>query len=431
MALVSKHTLMRVAGATLLLLASGVVIQRVSPPAGNHPEIGSESAELHSSTWKIHERDQSPERRLSREEVDAKASEWFEFLLERYPWLQVNFREVPDDENGFLLYLELLEDYQGGPDGTTLPLPAAILSMLENPESFNAEVLAKWLENNQGLMDRILAVAEAPDRSVSGLAHHDISFIEARPAVQIADLLMLEARLSLKHGDPGRSMRNYKAAMNLAEHFDGTETPSLFSKTVAIILRKNTHEHFVREVLPTISNNPDSLADWRIAVRHDEEFSDSLKTLRTGEWHISTRSMILPGLVSDGATLGESDMKIPDPQALLDVLAESLRSGFSQLSENASSESIAQAFTLDLPNASLSQQANELASICEIGFKPWLHGLNRNRTSLAMTDALIAIALNEKPVVDPVSGEPFRWDPDTRTLHPPAGSENIESLALP
>ncbi|MBK1826345.1 hypothetical protein [Haloferula rosea] len=430
MALISKHTLMRAAGPTLLLLASGIVIQRVSP-AGNHPEIGSESTELHSSTWKIHERDRSPERRLSREEVDAKAAEWFEFLLERYPWLQVNFRQVPDADNGFLLYLELLEDYQGGADGTALPLPAPILSMLDDPESFSAEVLAKWLENNQGLMERILAVAEAPDRSVNGMAPRDISFIEARPAVQIADLLMLEARLSLKNGDPGRSMRNYKAAMNLAEHFDGMETPSLFSKTVAIILRNNTHQHFVREVLPTITNNPASLADWRVALRHDEEFSDSIKTLRTGEWHISTRSMLLPGLVSDGATLGETDMKVPDPQALLDLLAESLRSGFSQLSENASSESIVQAFTLDLPKATLSQQANELASICEVGFKPWLHGLNRNRTSLAMTDALMAIALNEEPVVDPVSGEPFRWDPDTRTLHPPAGSENIESLALP
>lgn len=430
MALVSKHTLLRAAGAALILLASGVALQRASS-AGKEPDSASESTERESSPWKIRERESGPEHRLSRQEVDAKAAEWFEALLERYPWLQVDFRDVPDEENGFLLYLELLEDYQDPPDGTKLPLPAPILSMLDDPESFDAEVLASWLEENRELMDRILAIAEAPDRSVSGMAHHDISFIEARPAVQIADLLMLEARLSLENGDPEKSMRNYTAAMNLAEHFDGTETPSLLSKTVAIILRNNTHGHFLSEILPTLSDQPDSLAEWRITLRHDEEFSDSIKTLRTGEWHISTRSMILPGLVSDSATLGETDMKVPDPQALLDVLAESLRTGFSQLSDSASSDSIANAFTPDLPSASLSQQANELASAFEIGFTSWLDGLNRNRTSSTMTDALIAIALNEEPVVDPVSGEPFRWDPATRTLHPPAGSENIESLTLP
>ena len=69
---------------------------------------------------------------------------------------------------------------------------------------------------------------------------------------------------------------------------------------------------------------------------------------------------------------------------------------------------------------------------------PWLgradnivKALGTTTTRSTQGSAAISILLGEEPPVDPVSGQPYRWDPATRTLSPPGDDDADEAIQVP
>lgn len=117
---------------------------------------------------------------------------------------------------------------------------------------------------------------------------------------------------------------------------------------------------------------------------------------------------------------------IPDPALFLDSHA-------AYVLENAGR--LEQGETLVSP-----QQSNAVANNLGGGGKALLDtlwygtnvykGFDIERTRAALSDAVWAAHLGEPMPEDPVSGLPFRWDPDTGLLSPPVESPAIPPMTL-
>ena len=57
--------------------------------------------------------------------------------------------------------------------------------------------------------------------------------------------------------------------------------------------------------------------------------------------------------------------------------------------------------------------------------------LGTTTTRSTQGSAATSILLGEEPPVDPVSGQPYRWDPATRTLSPPGDDDADEAIQVP
>jgi hypothetical protein len=77
------------------------------------------------------------------------------------------------------------------------------------------------------------------------------------------------------------------------------------------------------------------------------------------------------------------------------------------------------------------------SSICKLYFNAFTginnltHGFGHRAIATAQAAAVVSILLGEVPPVDPVSGLPFVWDPESRTLARPGGDQHDKILHVP
>ncbi len=369
--------------------------------------------------------------------MDAAAQRWYEELLERYPEFQVEFRDVPDAENGFLQYLAFMDE-MGGPSAN-LPMPDSLRSMLSGEESWDAARLEAWIAANEDLYSRLLGVAEAPAQSANGIDLKRYSFLSARFPREVALLLHGVARLQMESGSPEEALRHYAAAMNFARHFDGTEIHSLLGKTVAMLVRSESQENFRQNILPQIAEDPGALGKWREALTHVESMDVAVPKLLVGEWHLTVRALLLPAILTkeDPAELSNDRnamLNMPDPDALLDAYSAALAKERREARSMTLSEAINEGVEFECP-AHLSEQAREVMGILGVGSPNWLKGQARAISLHAMHDAAFAVLLGEPLPSEPNSGQPFLWDEVSRMISAPPEAEELglrlEPIAVP
>jgi len=409
------------------------------PPTEGDRRLAESEAHYRSDESRLSEREDYYEaRQRSRDEevVSLAAQKWYEELLKRHPERQVEFRNVPDEDNGFLQYLNLLAEHgceMGNGRFLDEEFGPELLAMLNGLSEWDPEALDTWIKKHEALYLQLLDIAELPDRSVKGIDIERYSFISARPARSMGLLLQGAARLAMESGDHDTAHRLYKATLNQASHLDQNELNSLLAKTVSIILRIDALESFQRNILPHIADDPDKLSQWRETLSFHDEPTTVLPDLMNSEWHIVTRTILLPMLLTGDATAGSDGrgdpIHIPDQDAFLEAFTAQ-----NQLIMDtaASSLPLSEAASPTLgKDPALSEGANEAMGMVYVGFQAWSKGLHRSNTRSAMNDALIAVRLGEDLPLDPTTGEPFLWDPDTRTLSAPEGTTDIEALHVP
>lgn len=427
-----------IAGGAIVLLS--VVLLLKNPAGSDESEAG--QAEGWNGTGKLEFREAGGRNgrrngpRFDDPEVQRMAEEWYRELLARHPEFQVEFKDVPDRENGFLKFLDLADFLSPGePHAAQLPTSDEMLEMLAGKTEFDAALVNGWIASNPELYERLLDFAEAPDQSVQGQSMERYHFIAARLPHQTGQLLVASARAAMERGDPEEALRLYRASVHLADHFDGVEIPSLLGKTVSVLVRLNALSSFQEHILPQVIDDPESLATWRRSLPRVESVNDTAPPLFTGEWNITTRMYLLPAMISrDPKWLG--DAPVID-RAAQQAVAEAYASRMARFIDHAASapmsELLGEKGTVPLlPESSLSPDARKYLEIIEVGTSAWLSGLGRGVSVTAQHHALLAIALGEEPPAEPVTGQPFLWDPASRTLSPPPGApEDVAPLRLP
>lgn len=362
-------------------------------------------------------------------EVQRKAEAWYQDLLARHPEFLVEFKDVPDAENGFLQFLDLTDYLKpGDAKNASLPIEDDLNSILNGTSPFDAAQLEAWIAKNPELFLRILSIAEAPGQSVKGFPLDRYHYIPGRVARSMGLLLQASTRAAMERGDPAEALRLHRASLNLANHFDGIEIPSLLTKTVSALLRSSAIGNFQDNILSGLVGNPTALEQWRATMPLPESINDTVPKLFTGEWHLSMRMYALPALISGEMGIfneGTPKLEPAEQRAVIESYTSQMSRYIRQSPTTPAADLIDGSQAVIHYDPALSAAGNQFLEIFGFGSRAWLKGLGTQNSVSAQHAALLAIALGQEPPPEPITGKPFLWDPTTMTLTPPAALEPL------
>lgn len=421
-----KRPAIRAMACYLLLVALGMFWYFSRSQGG--PERGAdELATISTPRTKASERsvpDPAQERRR-RASLSLAAQKWYEELLEKYPEMKPTFRDVPDEQNGFLQFLLFAESLKEP------KLPEELTAMLRDDSSWEPAKFKAWLAENQDYCDRILHIAELPDHSIKGLDFG--RFAQGRSSrfsSEFGKLLSASARLAFEAGDQESALRYGKASTSLSKHFTDIEVPSMLSEVVAEGLRSVARDSFVENILPSLSENPPALAAWREALFQKQQPASEYARILTGEWNTMARAYVIPILVGHPSSKGAEPLVRFDSQAFFEHYTAATQRLASSLSNLGPDRLDLSRSDYEFPDAGIDKSTLEMLQGIAFQNQNIFIGLGANVTRTAMASAAIAIQLGEEPAIDPVSGKPFQWDPISRTLSSPEGVDGPEPIQL-
>ncbi|HEY1123673.1 MAG TPA: hypothetical protein VGE67_18800, partial [Haloferula sp.] len=374
-----------------------------------------------------YDEDRSKKPKRSREDIQRLAEKWYQDLLEKHPEMQVTFRDVPDERNGYLQFLNFMDRFgKWGADG--LPLPENISAMLNGKEPWDGAAMAKWLEENRPLVDEIKAIGLLEDQSVKGIDMQRTMFLGGRLANECSKVLMADARLAMERGDEAAALQSAQAVFGLADHLDRMEMPSLLSETVAVLLRINARKEIVNEILGAEGGTTADLAAWQALLAGNAETSADLANVFFGEWHHTVRSYLMPGLLGDpeylpilmdsSKVLKEVDGVIRDPDAVVEAHLRYFTSMMEQM-KNSDLAGLAELSSTPPDKAGLSPAGESILDILAVGASAWSKGWTRSQTDKAIYQAALLAAGGEEVPLEPYTGKPFVIDHEAGTVSLP------------
>lgn len=366
-------------------------------------------------------------------ELQRDCDEWFAEVLARNPGLVPAWRPVPDEQNGFLQLLDFAERH-GDLGEEQLGLQKDLASLVNGSTEWDHEVATAELAQHQDLINEITRLGLLPLQSSAGVSIDRYSFVGARFYKECCELLLADARVAAESGDPDRAMERVRATLGIAEHISGIETPSLLMETISILVQLSVDGQIIEHIVPALNPDAAAIADWQnVLKRPDTQPTDFAHLLR-GEAYVSIRGLAIPLLVKNSAELTKKE--IPDPDAFLDAIAGTMldrATGIEQTTLVDMGEALAPDYIE--PPAGLSPGAREAYDAFQIGARAWSRGWTRAASLNARTQAALAIMAGQEPPPEPLTGLPFAYDPDTRTLAHPDDPrlENIdaEPITLP
>lgn len=365
--------------------------------------------------------DPEPEHRRN---ISDAAQKWYEQLLEKYPILHPDFREVIDEQNGFLQFLLLAESI-GKPR-----LPEDLRAMVDGKSPWESDIFEKWISENQSYFIHILHVAELPDQSIKGIDYLRFNSQNGQLASEFSAILRSSAKVAFDAGNRDQSLRYYKAAHGLARHLIDVEVPSMFSSVVSSVLRQSIEASFRRDILPTLAADQEALRTWREELFFEEGPVSEFSRVLEGEWNASVRNIILPAILRRSAPF-DTQINKPDIEAFVDTYASMVDRASGAMMRSSWGRLILPVDEFILPDSGLSAESQDLLQSLVSGYQQFLRSAGQRATRHAMNDAIISILLDERPMEDPVSGKPFRWDPATRTISSPDGTDDPVSIKVP
>ena len=359
---------------------------------------------------------------------------WFAEVLARNPGIEPDWLSIPDHQNGFLQWLEFCEAHQvdGELGSESLDIPPDIAAIIDGSQPWDADTVAAFLAERSEFLAEVTRIGLLPARSVAGISIDRWSFVGARFTKQSTDLLLADARLAAEAGDSERALGRVRAAMGLAGHYDLVEAPSLLMETVSILVRLGVQAQTIEHLLPALAPDPASLGAWRDALQAPKFEPAAFAKLLRGECWTSLRGLAIPLLADD--IDGIDTPEVPDADAFLDAHAQAYLSAATTTSTASLADFLASNdadpwFPPVPPH--LSEEAREAYGMLQIGARVWSRGWARAAVLSARTDAALALLAGEQPPPDPVTGQPFVFDPETRTLHVPDDPQLRELISEP
>lgn len=376
-----------------------------------------ESRWIRGSFFKLSE-SKDPRDQAKASELRRLAEVWHQKLLLRFPELAVAMKSIPDDQNGFLKLLDLLDRIKAtNPQPVPgIDFPKELADYLNQKGAWNADAAKTWLAQQKSLVDEIHAIGLMPERSVNGIPIERWGFIASRLGKNCGEIMILEARVAAEQGDAAAALESVRAAKGLADHFSEIETPTLLAATVKILMQLSLENRVLQDIIPALPADQVDPAAWEKALIPTASGPAEFARIMKGEWSVMGRYNLLPML------LDAEDPKSPsDGGELLDYYSlfflETVRSH--------ETANISDLPTLELPptadTSHLSRASRQAAQDLGIGASAWRKGWDRAQSVSAMNQAAFAIMTNQPLPQDPVYGQVYRWDPTTRRLSMPAG----------
>jgi hypothetical protein len=351
-------------------------------------------------------------------ELLRRSKAWHQKLLLRYPELAVTMKSIPDDQNGFLKWLDLSDRVKAAnPESISkITFPKELDDVINQRGPWNPGAVKDWIAKNQSVVDEIHAIGLMPERSVNGIPVERWGLIDARFGKNCCDIIMLEARLAAEQGNAVAALEAVRAAKGLADHFSEIETPTLLAATVHILLQLSMENHILSDIIPALPAGQVDLVAWENALNPKAAGPAEFARLMKGEWNTVIRHTLLPMLVDT-----EDPYAVPDAGELLDYLSLNAL----EIVQTHEAAHLRDLPTLELPRAAdtghLSRTSRQMTETFSVGMGYWRKGWDRSQSASSMTHAAFAIMKGQTIPQDPIYGVDYCWDPATRTLSMPAG----------
>ncbi len=415
------------AGILLVVPSSGLGIWHASRTAGNSSPVENGMPERGSSAFRSEwgeKRDQQDSRR--RGVPGRKSIAFYEAALEKYPDMRPEFRDIPDEHNGYLQLILLIEGWEKA------MLPDDLRNMLQSKAEWDAGKLRVWYEKNQQLVERLLAVTALPERSMKDVGTDRVYGMAARDGVaDFSRILSGLSRMAAESGNEEDALRFIKGCIGIDEQLSGTEAPGFLAGVLGVGSRSLAEKAFTEHHLARLAGDPESLRKWRDVVLARPDPAQQIRRMYLGEWNWMVRQHIAPLVVGDHPESRDPNATIRNPDGFMDTYTGAYRGWMADLSTQEAGK-LNLAGWKDAPRGEHLQ--GDDPGILEgafAGIDDLTKGFGLQATGTAQAAAVVSIMLGEEPPVDPVSGLPFVWDPATRTLARPGGDQHDEVLHVP
>lgn len=356
------------------------------------------------------------------EATRAAAKKWHAELLEKYPEFAVKYRDIPDEKNGYLQLILLMEKM--GPDG--LSGLKGFRDGLTLGGEIDLAAAGKWLAENKEILDQILRIAGLPSQSSKDVPTNRFAGLGGGGS-EHRFVLLLNARYAMSTGDKATALRSYAAALNMANHCDGIEAPSLLNAVAAVGLRQSVGEELVKQ-LPQLAGDAQALADARALLGRAMKEEPNLERVAVGEWNYGMLEFFLPEFLGDNP---QGQVEFQSPQVIIDYYSEQMKL-LAKGGKQAGWDQVIEPIATAAPPSSLTEEEKRFLNFAlSDSFRTCFTGFLMARSQQAMHDAALAIVAGESMPVEPLTGEPFLWDPATRTLSAPAKFDQVKATILP
>ncbi|QJE99005.1 hypothetical protein [Luteolibacter luteus] len=390
--------------ALIMIPAVGIWAYREKNSASTKTGMQVESAE--SAEGKVSDRG-GP--RPSKKEIRDKAKAWQQRLLEDHPEMALSARQVAAEDNGYLQWLAFIEECRanGKMVGNSFALPEDIKGIIEGDKPWDAARVGKWLDANQELLDKIIALGLLPDHSTTGIDSARLAENQ-QFAGNLAPLLLAYARHALDQGNGADAIEALQSLIGSARHLEDVETPTYLAMVSAAGTRARILDFMVGDAIADA--DAATLQQFRKLISDDPQVPGSFGLFARGDWQIMSENYLLPTLLGGDRLISDvppSFLKQPE------LIAESYTRASSELAQHWDKASLRDMLapppdvTVALPLGLSAEDQEHFRMLTHGLIEGVAKGWALQQIEKVMTDAALAIALGEEPPVEPVSGKPF------------------------
>lgn len=367
-----------------------------------------------------------------RPDVQKESHAMMERMLTEFPALKVEKHPVPAEQNALLMLAELSAFI----NKMAPPLSEEFRNFLSGSEPWDAATAKRFLKQYAVLVSMVEKIAALETRSSEGLPSNYDRLGSARAGKIGCDILLLKARLAAESGDEPAVLRVISAASNFGNHFLKVDSPTMFSATSQMMQDMAMKKVAMQSLLPALGRNAD-LSLWKSAIAAASCSPTELAKLLRGSWNAHAEQDAFPDLV-----IAQADGKITDAQAAARAYSDINNMWVAKLP----TLSLAQieSYNPQVETSHLSSKGRELVNEM-VGLKPWLRCYVGAAVANSQHQAVIDLLMLEKSGVklgaadaarithDPMTGQPFIFDPAKRELLPPpnSASTGVGPIALP
>ncbi len=354
----------------------------------------------------------------------ARAAALTESLLLDFPELQVDWRDVPPEENGFFQLIEFMKTT----DDDDIRVFNEIRNLLDDWDPEKARELldehSDWLAEAIGISKLNHTSGNIPGHILGG------DFIPKTISIP-EHILLLDAKLAIHDKRIGAGLDSLRASHALCRHLQDLEASTALLSVFHMLSNGQRMKLVMTDLVPNLEGNA-SMNDLREIISTPDLSATWFASILAGNWHANSTSLMHPMLYSS-----HEDGELPDPQKTARTYAEQQASAIRLL------EPLGDSMQYDFPQqirppADLSEAGHVMIDAFSLSLSSWLRGSRKMQTihdlHLAAMDLLEAEWADETVMptpVDSVTGLPFIYDSKTRTLSAPKGANGIDPIMLP
>ena len=363
----------------------------------------------------------------TRAELEAQYDKVFADLLARYPGLEPEWKKIPDEENGFLQLMQLIER-----------LPIELINA-DGRLSFGSELndtgyytgyytggewdldkAADLFIKYDDLVKELTEIGELKQQSCFGLMGDKrlVGFGNVSKVRQCCELLNASARFAAQQGDLDTATRRLVSSYGLSKHLTGVEAPSIINNTAAVVSQLSSLIVMNEYILPSMSK-PEDL-DVLIEGFNPSELKLNKEKLFLGEPIVVLRSIAIPMWFNSNNRRHYISNEA-DRNKLLNLTAESALYADEQLRRFTDVEILTaiqegeDLFSYE-PTGEFSNVVKENYSNIYTESNMLLNSYYRTNSEIDLQAAVLAYAAGDPIPVEPLTGKPYLYDEKTNQL---------------